>query len=86
MTTSKLEEVARAMVRDTLSDCSTVEAENTLIDMIKPYARAAIEVMREPNEAMINAGYSHPGMTEPDDPRWVWHLMIDAALAEGGEG
>jgi hypothetical protein len=40
-------------------------------------ARAAIESMREPTEAMYEAG----GMAEGEAPD-LWRAMIDAALAE----
>jgi hypothetical protein len=43
-------------------------------------ARAAIEAMREPTKEMVNAGYGHPGLVEPDDPEYAWQLMISAAL------
>jgi hypothetical protein len=38
-------------------------------------ARVVIEAMREPTEAMIDAG-GH----DDYDPRWVWQIMIDEAL------
>jgi len=43
----------------------------------KTYARAAIEAMREPTEAMLNASY----LTSWDADE-VWKDMIDAALQE----
>jgi hypothetical protein len=43
-----------------------------------PMARAAIEAMREPGEAMLDKG---PG--EPYMDRDVWARMIDASLREG---
>lgn len=53
----------------------------------RPVARAALEAMREPSEAMLKAG---------DLPGWddsvtvglsgeVWQAMIDAALTEGAK-
>jgi hypothetical protein len=56
-------------------------------------ARAAIEAMREPTEAMVASGESAAsfGIGKPKDdaaiPR-VWRWMIDAALSnsKGGEG
>lgn len=42
-------------------------------------ARAAIEAMREPNEAMKNA-VEHTGMM------WVWSACIDIALSSKGSG
>ena len=43
-------------------------------------ARAAIEAMREPTEAMQNAG-SERGWTPPTGAM-IWQAMIDAALNE----
>jgi hypothetical protein len=43
------------------------------------HARAAIEAMREPTEAMIEA-YAYD-MYEPD-PREQWQKMLDAGLKE----
>ena len=56
-------------------------------------ARAAIEAMREPTEAMVASGESAAsfGIGKPKDeaaiPR-VWRWMIDASLSnsKGGEG
>lgn len=49
-------------------------------------ARAAIEAMREPTDAMTGAegvGWARDGSAHIDrDPREYWPLMIDAALAE----
>ncbi len=57
--------------------------------------RAAIAAMREPTEAILVAGVkatisrcfcgqsAHP---DCDDMETGWRAMIDAALAEGGEG
>ena len=42
-------------------------------------ARAAIEAMREPTEAMRKAGWEE---TDQRDEYAVWCAMIDAALAE----
>lgn len=45
------------------------------------YARRAIEAMREPSDAMLDAGWEHTG-----DPCWkhnvadAWRVMIDEAL------
>lgn len=53
-----------------------------------PAARAAIEAMREPTEAMVQAGESQ---MEPTDDRHhivsnVWQSMIDATLDANGVG
>lgn len=52
-------------------------------------ARAAIEVMREPSEAMLNAegeGFNGPeslnGYLDNIDAKGVWQAMIDAALSD----
>ena len=54
-------------------------------------ARAAIAAMREPSEAMIEAGVRHRLGTSigadnywPDDTCALFEKMIDAVLAEGG--
>jgi len=51
------------------------------------YARAAIEAMREPTEAMVDAfvWYGH-GKTIGDVARIGWQSMIDAALSPEIEG
>lgn len=53
------------------------------LDRIWPdLMRAAIEAMREPTDAMLEAGPVEPYMD-----REVWRAMIDAALtAQRGEG
>jgi hypothetical protein len=44
-------------------------------------ARAAAEAMREPTDAMFEAGYEHVGVQgDAGDPAKVWAAMIDAAL------
>jgi hypothetical protein len=43
-------------------------------------ARAAIEVMREPTEAMKNAGDMGSHYMSPDHADQCWKQMIDAAL------
>lgn len=42
-------------------------------------ARAAIEAMREPTEAMIDAAYEH---ALDENAKGVWQDMIDAALTD----
>lgn len=42
-------------------------------------ARAAIDAMREPSEAMITAGWIDKEDVNPDE---IWGAMIDAALSE----
>jgi len=46
-------------------------------------ARAAIEAMREPTEAMVDAGYEAGGYTpDPSNIEGAWRAMIDAALGK----
>lgn len=49
-------------------------------------ARAAIEAMREPTEAMEEAALDVRPLMLPDSPREVWGAMIDAALNEERQG
>jgi len=57
-----------------------------LADWQKDYgraqARAAIEAMREPTDAMIEAGWQDgmAGFGEGEECEPVWHAMIDEAL------
>jgi hypothetical protein len=44
----------------------------------EPLARAVIEAMREPTEAMTDAGWRR--IDERDDAAENWRLMIDEAL------
>lgn len=77
---SKLEEVARALreaVRNTPDGKSISFEEMSFI-----LARAAIEAMREPTQAMIDAGY-YPAV-QNRGAKSVWPVMIDAALSEEG--
>ena len=43
-------------------------------------ARVAIEAMREPTDAMHDAGWNSGQPNRP--PKYMWHDMIDAALNE----
>lgn len=45
-------------------------------------ARAAIEAMREPTEAMVEYALDVRPIMMPDTPRELWEAMIDAALGE----
>lgn len=46
-----------------------------------PVARAVLEAIREPTEAMVGAGYDCPIIDyDGQDPKEVWQAMIDAAL------
>jgi hypothetical protein len=48
-------------------------------------ADAAIKAMREPTEAMVNAGYNVGYSPDPLPCDAVWKAMIDAAISEGKE-
>ena len=68
-----VERVAKAIKRGIADDLPSADI-----------ARAAIEAMREPTEAMLHAGYDGLGReaaqyTGPED---VWPRMIDAALKD----
>ena len=52
----------------------------TLQSAYEQRARVAIEAMREPTEAMLDAGPRSLGGCWPDDP--CWSRMISAALEE----
>lgn len=43
-------------------------------------ARAVLEAMREPTDAMVNAGWGEASAV------YCWRMMIDAALAEPALG
>ncbi|UAK23694.1 hypothetical protein [Sphingomonas nostoxanthinifaciens] len=49
------------------------------------HSRAAIEAMREPTRAMMDAGFlANPNTEGLAPPVYAWPAMIDAALAEEG--
>lgn len=55
-------------------------------------ARAAIEAMMEPTEAMVDAGLlsladstGEPGAHIARDPLFAWRAMVAASLSKGGE-
>jgi hypothetical protein len=82
-----VERVARALAMDQWpehnwpADFSEREAED-----YRGHARAAIEAMREPTEAMLAAGFGDASPTiwtagiTPEDQRNVWQAMIDSTL------
>ena len=85
---TKLEEVARAI-------CEAIPFGVDQADAAKA-ARAAIEALREPTEAMKEAGAYGPtsfsygddnsfSYIGEDDARSCWQSMIDAILKEGDE-
>jgi hypothetical protein len=65
---------------------------NGIMD-VEQVARTAIEAMREPTEAMLDAvshyvdggGEQYPIRVGSDDSQAIWRAMIDAALAEVSE-
>lgn len=69
------------------------DADQEVRDWISDHARAAIEAMREPSEAMIDSGVAFAlNVSLGGDYRWTDYVrdkhraMIDAALKpEGGE-
>lgn len=80
---TKIEEVARAIYDSTYRALSQEERDSDWEDMkatFMPEANAAIEAMREPNEAMLEAvlGIDHIDR----DPRYYWPRMINAALGK----
>lgn len=85
---SKIEEVARAMVGAACWD-GTMHPDDRAAWLEN--ARAAIEAMRQPTNAMSNAGtrclvvdweLCCNGNVAPE----IWDRMVSAALAEGEEG
>ena len=91
--TSMLERVARAMFNASGEEYGMKWAMNPdNRARWKMLARTAIEAMREPTEAMVEAasatgeygGISDHGAPEPNDfdPEDVWDAMITAALAD----
>jgi hypothetical protein len=80
---TKLAEVAQA-VRDVqipiMRGEDMVGVQQIPRSMAEVIARAAIKALRQPNDAMIEAG-----VDAAPNPRDIWDAMIDAALAEVGE-
>jgi|JI10StandDraft_1071094.scaffolds.fasta_scaffold417910_1 hypothetical protein len=96
MTDSMIERVARAICRANCTPDMSAEdidcQEENAWDMWVPEARAAIEAMRTPTEAMVKEGLEegrweislgvggeHAVMFE-SAPRTMWEAMIDRAL------
>lgn len=89
-----VEKVARAIAAEMGTDWGGPLGESDLSFL--PYkarymsmARAAIEAMREPTEAMKEAGFQAghlgDGEWEYADPESAYTAMIDAALSPSGE-
>lgn len=80
----KIEQVARAILSKVPTGYGMTASE------AEDYARAAIEAMRKPTEAMKESGETALsangiGDIEPDDSEVCFTAMIDAALKEGAE-
>ena len=72
MTDSMIERVARALL---VADRSAITP-----DYYQRMARAAIEAMREPTEAMLDAGVNFRERNARTEQ--IWQAMIDEALKE----
>ena len=72
MPDSMIERVARALL---VADRSAITP-----DYYQRMARAAIEAMREPTEAMLDAGVNFRERNARTEQ--IWQAMIDAALKE----
>ncbi len=55
-------------------------------EMLDKAARAAIEAMREPTEAMLDLVALDGSATERVLHRAVWRAMLDASLSTQGRG
>lgn len=80
----KIEQVARAILSKVPTGYGMTASE------AEDYARAAIEAMREPTEAMIpKEGVFlwryQDSDADQEEARAAWQAMIDAALKEGAE-
>ncbi len=76
---SKLEEIARAIAYTVGMEPNErcIDPETAL-----KAARAAVEAMRDPTEAMITVAYLHADYDEGVTPSQAWDSMIDAILNE----
>lgn len=85
-TESMVERVARALAEQWAShmDLSAKDYADRRWKGYKNAAKAAIEAMREPNKAMLDAG--RPLLTLPESIGVIYEIMIDAALREGNDG
>jgi hypothetical protein len=81
MTDTMRERVARAIAESHYPD----KCVESMWQHMMPDAIAAIEAMREPTEAMVNAGYDVGYSPDPLPCDAVWKAMIDAAISEGKE-
>ncbi len=79
-----VESVAKAMAEQGQAHTKWEDCAETFREKMRAQARAAIEAMREPTPAMVDAGYEadngedrHLGERGARD---CWRLMVDAAL------
>jgi hypothetical protein len=77
MSESMIERVARALAGDAMWEI-LIEDRSGALDDYRIMARAAIEAMREPTEAM----FGNIDTTEEGLALAFWHEMIGQALAE----
>lgn len=83
-----IERAARALARFSVRDesqfpyISKSEAERSW-PAFEPQARAVLQAIREPSEAMLQAGEAHMDEVAPNEPvDLIWKDMIDAVLKE----
>jgi len=83
-----IERVAEAIMSDLRERSGVIDGidEDIVEEMGDTLARAAIEAMRAPTEAMEEAALDVRPLMLPDSPREVWGAMIDAALNEERQG
>lgn len=95
MTESMIERIAEAIYNDDFEGAPPTPFSEREADVVVAYlsnARAALEALKVPTEAMLDAaedtnkggGVTDQGGAEPDiyDVWTVWQAMIDAALSE----
>jgi hypothetical protein len=86
---SKVEEVAKAILDDLKDRSGVLDGidDDVIAEIGRDTARAAIEAMREPTEAMAEAGCKdQPWGYGINDAMQTWRSMIDAALSEQEQG
>ncbi len=78
-----IERIAQA-IYEAAGDAAEDYEEWCSMPMAEAAARAVLAAMREPTEAMCDAGHLGHYITR-DDANDVWRAMIDAALKESVE-
>lgn len=83
-----VERVARAIYfrADDQGDKAWNHCQSWHRDIAREQARAAIEAMREPTDAMANAAWAKIGEDGDADVAVIYANMIDAALNEQEQG